>query len=99
MLLRPFAYEPQVIRLRAGEPVRLRFVNQGKATHSFSAAAFFRSSRIRARDSEGLDDGAFLLEPGERRTIALVPTAGRYRMRSRNIIHRLLGMHGEIVVE
>ena len=99
VLLRPFAYEPQVIRLPAGRPVRLRFVNQGQATHSFSAAEFFRASRVRSRDSDGLDDGSFRLEPGERRTIALVPRPGRYRVRSANLIHRLLGMHGEIVVE
>src|SRR5687768_13480541 len=76
VLLRPFAYEPQVIRLQAGRPVRLRFVNQGEATHSFSAGEFFRASRVRSRDSDGLGDGSFRLEPGERRTIAVVPAPG-----------------------
>ena len=99
VLLRPFAYEPQVIRLEAGRPVKLRFVNQGQATHSFSASEFFRASRIRSRDSGRLRDGSLVLEPGERQTIALVPRPGRYRVRSNNIIHRLLGMHGEIIVE
>ena len=33
------------------------------------------------------------------RTIALVPAQGRYRVRSGNIIHRLLGMSAVIIVE
>jgi plastocyanin len=99
VLLRPWAYEPNPIRLEAGRPVRLRFVNQGQATHSFSAGEFFRSARVRSRDSDGLGDGEFRLRPGERRTIALVPAPGRYRVRSANIIHRLLGMSAEIIVE
>lgn len=99
VLLRPWAYEPKVIRLAAGEPVRLRFVNQGQATHSFSAPAFFRAARVRGRDADFVARGGFRLAPGERRTIALVPAPGRYAASSRNIVQRLLGMHGVIVVE
>jgi plastocyanin len=99
VLLRPFAYEPQTIRLEAGRPVKLRFVNQGQATHSFRAPAFFRAALVRSRDSDLVAGGGFRLAPGERRTIALVPARGRYHVRSANIIHRLLGMTGEIVVE
>lgn len=99
VLLRPFAYEPETIRLEAGRPVKLRFVNQGQATFSFSAPAFFRSARLRSGDSELAGGGHFRLAPGERRTIALVPAPGRYRVRSGNLIHRLLGMTATIIVE
>lgn len=99
VLLRPWAFEPEVIRLRAGEPVRLRFVNQGQATHSFSAPAFFRAARVRRRDAALVADGGFRLGPGERVTIALVPAPGRYGARSRNLVQRVLGMHAVIVVE
>ncbi|HWT13289.1 MAG TPA: cupredoxin domain-containing protein [Allosphingosinicella sp.] len=99
VLLRPYAFEPDPIRLRAGQPVKLRFVNQGQATFSFSAGDFFRSARIRSRDSDLAGDGHIRLAPGERRTIALVPAAGRYRARSGNLIHRLLGMSVRIIVE
>jgi plastocyanin len=99
VLLRPWAYEPNPIRLEAGRQVRLRFVNQGQSTHSFSAREFFRASRVRSGDSEGLADGHFNLRPGERRTVALVPAPGRYRVRSSNIIQRLMGMSAEIIVE
>ena len=98
VLLRPWAYEPNPIRLEAGRPVKLRFVNQGQSTHSFSAREFFRAARIRSGGND-LADGQFRLAPGERRTIALVPAAGRYRVRSGNIVQRLLGMSAVIIVE
>jgi uncharacterized cupredoxin-like copper-binding protein len=99
VLLRPFAIEPQVIRLEAGRPVRLRFVNSGQATLSFRAPAFFAAARMRTRDADLVAGGGLRLAPGERRTIVLVPAAGRYRVRSANFIHRLRGMSAEIVVE
>ena len=99
VLLEPFDIEPDPIRLEAGRPVRLRFVNSGQRTLSFSAPAFFRAARIRSGDGEGLEDGDFRLRAGERRTIVLVPAAGRYKMSSANFLHRLFGMSGRIVVE
>ena len=99
VLLRPYAYEPGPIRLAAGRPVKLRFLNPGRATYSFAADDFFRSARIRPGDSELVQDGEVRLGPGEQRVVALVPAAGRYRARSRNFLHRLLGMSTEIIVE
>ena len=99
VLLQPYAYAPDPIRLAAGRPVKLRFVNQGQATFSFAAADFFRAARIRSGDAELVRDGRIRLAPGERRTIALVPAPGRYRARSANLVHRLLGMSARIVVE
>ena len=99
VLLRPFNYDPAPIRLAAGRPVKLRFLNQGQATFSFSARSFFRAARVRSGDADLVADGHFQLAPGEMRTIALVPAAGRYRAQSANWIHRLLGMSARIVVE
>jgi plastocyanin len=99
VLLRPFNYDPAPIRLAAGRPVKLRFLNQGQATFSFSARDFFRAARVRSGDADIVADGHFQLAPGEVRTIALVPTAGRYRAQSGNWIHRVLGMSARIVVE
>jgi plastocyanin len=99
VLLEPFDIEPGELRLEANRPVRLRFVNSGRRSLSFSAPAFFRAARVRSGDGEDLADGSFRLEAGERRTILLVPRAGRYGMRSANFFHRLMGMKGRIVVE
>ncbi len=99
VLLRPFAYEPAIIRLEAGRPVKLRFVNSGQTMLVFEARSFFEAAQLRAGDAEAVADGRIRLGPGERRTIALVPAPGRYRIRSPNLLHRLLGMTGEIIVE
>ena len=99
VLLRPFAYDPDPIRLEAGRPVKLRLLNQGQATFSFSARNFFRASRIRQGDAEAVANGYIRLGPGEVRTIALVPVRGRYRAHSGNLIHRVLGMSAPIIVE
>ena len=99
ILLEPFDYDPEPIRLAAGEPVKLRFINQGQTTFSFAAERFFRSARIRTGDAELVADGDLRLAPGEQRVIALVPAPGRYRARSGNLVHRILGMSAAIVVE
>ena len=99
VLLRPFAYEPRLIRLTAGRPMRLRFVNAGRATHSFQAPAFFRAARLRRGDGDLVMTGRFRLGPGERRTVALVPARGRYAVRSFNAAQSALGMRAVIVVE
>lgn len=99
ILLRPFAYEPRLIRLRAGEPVKLRFVNQSRATLGFSAPGFFAAARIRSSDRDRVRGGNLRLAPGERVTIALVPAPGRYRARSGNLAHRALGMSALVLVE
>jgi hypothetical protein len=99
VLLRPWAYEPRLIRLPAGRPVRLHFVNQSRATMAFSAPAFFRAARLRPRDGDVVRRGGFRLAPGERRYVDLVAAPGRYRARSSNLIHRVLGMNAEILVE
>lgn len=99
VLVSPFDYEPETIRLEAGRPVKLRFVNQGRGTYSFAAPGFFAAARLRSGDAEHVAGGKLVLAPGERRTIALVPAPGRYRARSGNLVHRLLGMSAEIIVE
>lgn len=99
VLLRPFAYEPPTIRLVAGQPVRLRFVNGGRATHSFGARRFFRSAQLRRGDEALAISGGFRLGPGERRIVALVPARGRYLVSSPNIVQRALGMRALIIVE
>lgn len=99
IVLRPYEYLPPLLVLPAGEPVRLRLYNGGGGTLVFEAKDFFRAAQLRERDAAKVDAGKVRLAPGEAATIALVPAPGRYRMRSSNPIHRLLGMTGRIVVE
>src|SRR3954471_11132307 len=76
VLLRPWAYEPKLIRLPAGRPVRLYFVNQSQATMAFGARAFFGEARLRPRDADIVARGGFRLAPGETRAVDLVAAPG-----------------------
>ena len=99
VLLTSYDIVPGTIRLKAGEPVRLRFVNNSNQKHDFSARAFFRAAQLRRRDAALVADGKLEVPPLATETIVLVPKAGRYRISSSNLLHRVLGMTGTIVVE
>ncbi len=94
-----FDFEPKEIRLRAGQPVRLLLVNMGDQDHDFSSAAFFAASEIRPRDAKGAEGGRVEVGAGETVSIALVPRPGRYKLRCSNLLHRVMGMTGTIIVE
>jgi len=99
VLLTTYDIQPGEIRLRAGEPVRLRFVNTTNQGLSFSAGGFFRNAQLRRRDSALVRDGSIEVPPLSTRTVVLVPKAGRYKATGANFLHRLLGMSGRIIVE
>ena len=99
VILHPFRYEPRQLRLVAGRPVVLLFVNNGRANLSFRAPRFFAAALIRRSDRSRLVNGGFRLRPGERLSVALVPAPGRYRAHSGYLLHRLRGMSADIIVE
>lgn len=99
VLLTSFEIQPAVIRLKAGEPVRLRFVNNSQQRHSFSAPGFFAGAAMRGRDRKLIKGGSLVAPPLSETTIVLVPKAGRYAVRGDNLFRRVLGMRARIVVE
>ncbi|HEX5185077.1 MAG TPA: cupredoxin domain-containing protein [Allosphingosinicella sp.] len=99
VLLTSFQIEPHVIRLKADEAVRLRFVNNSAQAHRFVAPDFFRSVALRDHDRALVRGGALRLAPFSDETIAFVPKAGRYRAAGDNLFRRELGMKAMIVVQ
>ncbi|MFL6845675.1 MAG: hypothetical protein ACJ8ER_12425 [Allosphingosinicella sp.] len=97
--LSTYDIQPAEIRLKAGEAVRLRFVNNSNQGLTFAAGDFFRTAQMRRRDSDSVKGGAIKVPPLSTRTVVLVPKAGRYRAEGANFLHRLLGMDGRIIVE
>jgi plastocyanin len=97
--LRSFEIQPQVIRLKAGEAVRLHFVNNSGQVHRFSAPGLFRSAELRDRDRALVHGGSLRLAPYSEETIAFVPKAGRYKVTGDNVFRKVLGMTATIVVE
>jgi plastocyanin len=99
VLLTSFDVQPDEIRLKAGEPVRLRLVNTSNQGHSFSAEAFFKGASMRKRDAGMVKGGQIVVPPLSTREVILVPKPGRYKATSGNFLHRLMGMSARIVVE
>jgi plastocyanin len=90
---------PDEMKLKAGEPVRLRFVNNSNQGLTFSAGDFFRSAQMRRRDAALVKGGSVQVPPLSTLTVVVVPKAGRYKARGGNFVQRLLGMNGTIIVE
>lgn len=99
VLLTSYAIQPKVLKLKAGEPVRLRFVNNSNEPHRFAAAAFFAHAEVPEHLRGLVRHGAVFVAPLSEETLVLVPKAGRYSVSGGPLAQRLLGMHGRIVVE
>lgn len=99
VLLSNLDIQPETIRLNAGEPVRLRFVNNSHIPHSFSAGGFFKAGQYRNRDKAAVGGGSVEVGPGDTREVVLVPARGRYSARCSNLFHRIMGMSATIIVE
>lgn len=99
VLLRMNAFEPEEIRLVAGQPTRLVFHNGSRSPLGVQAGSFFENARVRSGDADLVANGGLVLRPGESRAVTLVPAQGRYRLRSRSWFRRLIGMSAMIIVE
>lgn len=99
VLLSSFDIQPQSIALKAGEPVRLRLINNSSISHSFSAGDFFSSGEVRPRDKKLISGGKVSVGPGDTREVLIVPSAGRYSARCANLFHRIMGMSARVIVE
>jgi plastocyanin len=90
-----FGFAPNPIRLAAGRPVTLVFVNRSGSSHDFTAGAFFAASSIRAGAAPG---GEVELRGHETKSITLVPRGGTYSAHCGHFLHSAFGMKDTIVV-
>lgn len=95
ILVSSFAFRPAPIRLAAGRPVTLTFVNQSGSGHDFTARRFFANARITAG---GAPDGEIELRPHETKSVTLIPRAGTYKAHCTHFFHKQLGMRVEVIV-
>src|SRR6059036_698338 len=70
VLLTSYAIQPHVLKLKAGEPVKLRFVNNSNEPHRFAASAFFARAELRGRDRDLVRHGQVAVPPLSERTVA-----------------------------
>ena len=97
--LSSFRFAPAELRLRAGQPVVLHLVNDAGGGHNFSAPEFFAAATVRPQDGAAARSGTVEVGGRASRDVALIPRAGRYRLRCTHSFHTALGMSGEIVVQ
>lgn len=95
IVLSSFSYAPSPIRLKAGKPVALTFVNNSGGGHAFTAKQFFASSTITAGSAPG---GEIELKSRQSRTVTLIPRAGTYKVHCSHFMHSAMGMKTTIVV-
>ena len=94
--LTSYAFAPAALRLAAGQPVTLNFVNQAGKGHDFTAPEFFAHARIL---SGSAPRGRIALEGGASAAVTLVPAAGTYAAHCSHFLHSSLGMTGTIIVQ
>jgi uncharacterized cupredoxin-like copper-binding protein len=98
VVLSNFSFDPDHIRLRVGQPVRLHLVNESNGSHNFSSPTFFAVSTF----PSGLSappNGAVEVAALQTVDIALVPRQpGTYQLRCTHTLHDLFGMTGAIEV-
>jgi plastocyanin len=90
-----YTFAPRPIRLAAGRPVTLTFVNRSGSGHDFTARAFFASARILAGAAPG---GEIDLPGHATRSVTLIPRAGSYQAHCSHFLHKQMGMQDLILV-
>ena len=93
-----FAFDPEHLRLKAGVPVRFRFVNESSGGHDFSAPAFFAASST-LPGSSAPPNGDVAVGAHQTVEIAVVPRKpGKYALKCTHFLHSFFGMHGTVEV-
>lgn len=92
-----FGFGPQPIRLVAGRPVTLTFVNTSGSSHDFVAPGFFQHARITA-GAMPMQMAMIDLKPHETKSITLVPARGTYQAHCSHFLHKQMGMSDTIIV-
>ncbi len=93
-----FAFDPSLIRLRSGVPVRLRLVNDSNEGHSFSAPGFFTASLFPPGAAAPLG-GTIEVRAHQTVELTVVPRLpGTYDLECTHFLHSLFGMTGSIEI-
>jgi plastocyanin len=78
----------------------MHFVNAGSKAHSFSAPEFFAASQVADEDQAKAVKGLVELENGQSVDITITPgRAGTFSFECTHFMHKMMGMHGTIVVQ
>jgi plastocyanin len=93
-----FSFSPASVQLRAGVPATLQLHNASGGGHNFSAPGFFAAARLDPRSAALVRNGRVEVPADGTVKLALVPAAGRYKLRCTHTLHSAFGMKGFILV-
>ena len=98
--LTDYAFTPGTLDLKAGTTYQLHFVNSGSKDHNFSAPEFFSAAQIAPDDQAKVTKGQVGLGAGQTVDITVTPGgAGTFAVECTHFMHKMMGMHGNIVVQ
>jgi len=98
--LSTYAFTPSTLTLKAGTTYHMLFVNSGSKDHNFSAPAFFAAVAVAPEDRAKVEKGQVALEGGQSLDITITPDhPGTFPVECTHFMHKMMGMHGSIVVQ
>jgi plastocyanin len=99
IVLDNFSFAPSDLKVSAGQPVTLHFVNRGSGGHNFIAKDFFAAATMDSATRQKLGKkGVVELAKGEAMYVTLTPKAGSYTVKCGHFMHSTFGMKGTITV-
>jgi len=94
-----YAFAPSTLNLTAGTTYHLHFINSGSKDHNFSAPQFFAAAQVAPEDQAKVEKGRVALESGQSVDITVTPGPGTFPVECTHFMHKMMGMHGSIVVQ
>ena len=95
-----YAFNPGALTLQTGVTYQMHFINSGSKDHNFSAPEFFAASQVTAEDQAKIEKGLVALGSGQSVDITLTPTRpGTFAVECTHFMHKMMGMHGSILVQ
>lgn len=95
-----YAFSPNALTLKSGVAYQIHFINSASKDHNFSAPQFFAASQIAAGDQAKIENGLVALAGGQTVDIIITPGApGTFAVECTHFMHKMMGMHGSILVQ
>ncbi len=95
-----YAFSPGTLTLKSGTIYHLHFSNNGSKDHNFSAPEFFAASQVAPEDQAKMENGLVDLQSGQSADITVTPNRpGTYAVKCTHFMHKMMGMHGTIIVQ
>jgi plastocyanin len=98
--LTDYAFTPGTLDLKAGVTYQLHFINSGSKDHNFDAPEFFAASKIAPEDEAKVKKGLVALDGGQSVDVTVTPDKpGTFPVECTHFMHKMMGMHGNIIVQ